>query len=281
MAAGLLGSLGLAAPVEAGVGVITVNQHETQIDTGCNYCPVGSTLCTQACTEDSGCRYNAPATSTNPPRTGYENGIDTPPYSQIASGGADIDVFSYHVNPWTNSTNPPTVFRRWKGRGCQALAEYTFSGRPKILSTDMPHVETLASNSADGSDVQFYVDLVCRDAATGTRKGRVHFETYDRWLNAESEAGQCIEGWSSFVTRSRNALNAIANASCGVDHHPNGTLIRNGNKLNFSQLRGVTNAPLTILKGYCFMGALGAGARLDAKSYFRVLGWKNVNLTRV
>ncbi len=282
---------GVAVPTEAGNGVVSVNQHETEIDTGCTYCPVESLLCTQGCTEDFGCRFNAPISSTNPPRTGYENAsVETPPFSQIASGGADVDVFSYHVNPWTNNTNPPTVFRRWKGRACQALAEYTFSSRAKILSTDMPHVETLAGNNGDGSDVEFYLDLVCRDAATGTRRGRMHFEHYDRWLNERSEQGHCIDGWSSFVTRSRNTLTKIADraANCGVDHHPNGLLFRgtqtspnNRHKLYFTQPRGATNTPATVLKGYGYMGALGAGERLDAAKYFRILGWKGVNLTRV
>ncbi len=285
MATGVIAMLGLAVSARAGIGVITVNQHETQIDTGCRYCPVGSTLCTQGCTEDTGgCRYNASVSdpNANPPRVGYESAsTETPPFSQISSIGTNVDVFSYHVNPWTNNTNPPTVFRRWKGRGCQALAEYTFSGRPKILSTDMPWVESSPGNDGAGTDVAFYVDLVCQDAATGSRKGRVHFEHYDRWLNQRSEQGNCIDGWTSFVSRSRNALNAIASASCGVDHHPNGTLTRNTQKLNFSQPRGAANAPLTILKGYGYMGALGAGERLDPESYFRILGWKGVNLTRV
>jgi hypothetical protein len=293
MAAGVLAALGLAVPVEAGIGVISVNQHETEIDTGCRYCPVESTLCTQGCTEDvGGCRFNATVSdpNANPPRVGYENASTAaPPFSQIATNGDNVDVFSYHVNPWTNSTNPPTVFRRWKGRACQALAEYTFSARAKILSTDMPDVETLDGNNGDGTDVAFYLDLVCRDAATGSRRGRMHFEHYDRWLNAESEAGACINGWSAFVSRSRNALNAIdARSDCGVNHHPNGLLFRgtsidpnNRHKLYFSQPRGAANAPATVLKGYGFMGALSIGQRLDPEKYFRILGWKGVNLTRV
>ncbi len=284
-AAGFISAFGLALPVEAGIGVVTVNQHgpnEPNDHGDCTYCPQNSGLCPQGCPGDNppaGCRYIAPAD--------FNNGAEALPNPDNSSEWPEIDAFSHHVNPWRPSTGSPD-WRRWRGRFCQAIAEYSPSGRPKILSTDMAGVEV--RHGGDGSDVEFYLDLICKDAALTGRKGRLHFEHYDRYLNGHSEAGSCIDGWSSFPTKSRNALAKIKAraANCGVDHHPNGLLFRgtqispnNRHKLYFTQPRGEVNTPATVLKGYGYMGALAAGERLDAESYFRILGWNGVNFTRV
>jgi hypothetical protein len=105
----------------------------------------------------------APVSSTKPPRTGYENAsTETPPFSQIASGGADVD----------------------------------------FLSTDMPHVESLAGTNGDGSDGAFYLDLVCLDAATGTRRERMHFE---RWTSEAKSTKRPAMPWRRISSSSTAA----------------------------------------------------------------------------
>lgn len=261
----------------AGNGIISVNQHETVQDNGCTYCPDGNAFCPEGCPNDgsSDCRYDQ--------ASDYAAGSEMPPYASIANqpAGSNVDVFSYHVNPWRSSGG---VLRRWRGRFCQALAEYDFKDRPKILSTDMRYVEADGS----GDDVAFYLGLVCDDAAEGSRAGRTHFEHFDRYIDARSQQGHCISSWGHFDQFSRNAINAISSASCDVDHFPNGTLTRGAitpggfSKLHFSRPRATQNPnPVTTLKGFGYMGALAAGERLDATKYFRILAWKKVNLTRV
>lgn len=251
----------IASPLAAGNGIVTINQHQT----------VNNASCDQAGADPwnwSGCLN-----------------IDALPFANAAQSSVPVDAFAFHVKAFheADGTHEPK-----KGQFCQAICNYQWTGRPKIVSTD--------AERAKATSVDQWLEVVCDDATRdgkpglpGPYHGRLHFEHYENFLEEDvGMQGQCLSGygtWGGGPDDGKAIADLFANVSeaCRAASVtiPNGLIYRPGDtdRLNWSTTKGKDQA-ITLL-GFGAMGAVALGDRLTLPNYTRDLRWKGINFTRI
>jgi len=245
----------VASPVDAGNGIVTVNQHQTLEDDLCNQ------------------------SSSSPWNWGSCNNNETLPFQNIAQASVPVDAFAYHVHAYQG------LYPK-QGQFCQAICDYQWAARPKIVSTD--------AGPAAAASVAQWLEVVCDDATRdalpgkpGAYRGRLHLEHWEDDLSLVRTNGDCLGGYNDWGGGA-NGGQAIANLFAGVSTEcraaattiPNGLIYRpaNTDRLKWSTTK--SNEEITLL-GFGHMGAVAMGDRLTLPNYTRDMRWKGINFTRV
>jgi len=239
--------------LEAGQGVININQHRVEEDTGCTY-------------PRTSCLFN-----------------EHLPFQALEGSDNEIDAFSYHVNPYQQQA--------LTGRFCQAVCDSTYASRPKFISSDwrginnaqastwLQQVCSDASTNKGRLHFEHFEPSLSDAASSGACIGG-----YSTW---DTKAQGMIQYFSASGTNCGNELDPNGTLRRGNDASPQGQL-----EILFWRTPGsVPPAGLTrvTLTGFGFMGAVAMGDRLDIPAYLRSLRrpyfagnyHRGANLTRV
>lgn len=230
--------------LEAGQGVVTVNQHDFEPPT-------------TACTATHSC-----------------NPTEDPPFAQISNGTNLVDAFSYHVNAGS------TAASALSGRFCRATCQFDYGNRPKIISTDRGYanltpLETWIDFICDewansGLRGRIHFEHWDRELTDAGVEGKC-IGGYSTWPDPSQDRAD------RFQNRTAGCIPPLMqNGRIQRGNDSGGAL----DKLFWRNHRTQPLASVNLL-GFGFMGAVAMGERLDQEAFLNSAHQYRANFFRI
>ena len=239
----VLAALTLGYPAHGGQGIVSVNQHKTYDNSGCDYVPPG------------------------PPSSCPEG--ENPPYLTLGNNSYVL-ANSYHVGTHCQELQARCNYKALSKP--KILSSDLACVDPDNAKLWIQDIVQDTYHGLGAVHFEHFDPCLSLKATKGEPIGGWDTIPDQAWCDANMPEG------SRWATSSQEMLNWIAGNGAASPLSQNGLLLRSGDKLQWKTGGIAANRRLV---GWGFMGGVAAGNRLDPVSYFATLRSKNINLTRV